>query len=153
MASKKHLIPNGEALCTVVTGVMSNVQVFVDQKILRHRKGRPAIHIPEEQLAMLLENHFSETEIAQMLHVSPRTIRRRVIQYDFEHYTAFSDISNALLDEITTQFVQSHPYSFLRFLRSTGLHIQLARIRESLRHVDSRAMNSRFRMALHRRTF
>ena len=77
----KHIIPDGEALTTAVSEVMSNVQAAVDQSTVQHRRGRPAIDIPEEQLEMLLEHHFTEADIARMMQVSPRTIRRRIIQY------------------------------------------------------------------------
>ena len=153
----EHLLPDGEALTTAVSYVLSDCQTAIDQEILRHRKGRPSLAISREQLILLLENHFSEVNIARMLQVSPRTICRRIVQYGLEQYTSFSDISDATLDQITESFVQSHPFSgrfsYQGFLRSTGLHIQQTRIRESLRRVDNTAMNRRFRVALHRRKY
>ena len=152
----EHKIPDGEALTTAVSEVMSNVQAAVDQSTVQHRRGRPAIDIPEEQLELLLEHHFTEADIARMMQVSPRTIRR-IIQYGFETFTTYSDISDSGLDEITTNFVQSHPYSgkcsYQGFLCSAGLHIQHARVQESLRQVGSRAMDRRFRLALYRRRY
>ena len=71
----EHLLPDGEALTTAVSYVLSDCQTEIDQEILRHRKGRPSLAISREQLILLLENHFSEVNIARMLQVSPRTIR------------------------------------------------------------------------------
>ena len=42
-------------------------------------RGRSQIHISEEQLAMLLELHFSIRDMAAMLQVSPDTVRREFI--------------------------------------------------------------------------
>ena len=42
----------------------------MEQRKLRQRRGRPAIDVPEEQLAMLLEHHFSMADIAHMMNVS-----------------------------------------------------------------------------------
>ena len=50
----------------------------------------------------------------------------------FETFTTYSDISDSGLDEITTHFVQSHPYSGKCSLRSAGLHIQQARVQDVL---------------------
>ena len=118
-----------------------------------HRgRGRPAIDIPEDQLVMLLEHHFTVTDIAHMLHVSPRTIRRRVLQYGLESTTMYSDMSDDQFDEITVQYVHTHPYcgrrSYQGFLRSAGVRIQQTRVRESLRRIDQRGMERRFRLAL-----
>ena len=106
---------------------------------------------------MLLEHHFTVTDIAHMLHVSPRTNRRRVLQYGLESTTMYSDMSDDQFDEITVQYVHTHPYcgrrSYQGFLRSAGVRIQQTRVRESLRRIDRRGMERRFRLALHRRRY
>jgi hypothetical protein len=70
---------------------------------------------------------------------------------------AFSVLTDAQLDEITSRFVHTHPHSgrvsFQGYLRSTGLRVQESRVRESLRRVDQRGMERRFRQALHRRIY
>ena len=43
--------------------------------------GRPSLYISEEQLTFLIESHFSVLQIANMLGVSIRTIRRRMDDY------------------------------------------------------------------------
>ena len=92
-----------------------------------------------------------------MLQVSPRTVRRRIIQYGLEEDASFSELTDSQLDEITRGFVHDHPHSGQRsywgFLRSAGLRIQQTRVRESLMRVDRRGMERRFRRALHRRRY
>ena len=71
--------PDGELVVAAVSNVVGSVQAEVDRRVIHRGRGRPAIDIPEDQLVMLLEHHFTVTDIAHMLHVSPRTIRRRVL--------------------------------------------------------------------------
>ena len=148
--------PAGEELSGAVTAVYINVQNLLDEQTRRQR-GRPCIDIPEEQLALLLEHRFSNTDIARLLNVSARTIRRRILQYGLENLSAHSCLPDFQLDEMTRSFVHLHPHSGRRsyqgFLRSTGFHIQQRRIRESMMRVDNRGVESRFRRALHRRQY
>ena len=89
----EELLPHSQAdaLVTAVSDVVSCVQAEVDRRRLRRRRGRPMIEVPEDQLETLLEYRFSTTDIARMLNVSTRTIRRRVLQYGLESYTSYSD--------------------------------------------------------------
>ena len=68
----EDLLPDGEVLSDALCSVVRCLQEAVDEKNLSHLKGRPAICIPEEQLAMLLGYHFKVTDIARILMVSPR---------------------------------------------------------------------------------
>ena len=149
--------PDGEILTQAISDVIVDVQYLVDAERSRHLKGRPSIPIPRDQLAVLLEYHFKVTDIARMLKVSPRTIRRRIIQYGLEGEATHSDISDTQLDEISRQFVHIHPHSGWRsyegFLLSNNLRIQQTRVRESLMRVDCRGVQRRFRRALHRRRY
>ena len=127
------LPPHGEELASAISDVLAELQEEVDQRRIRRRRGHPSIDIPEDHLVMLLENHFSVADIARMMTVSPRTIRRRVLQYGLENSTAYSDLSDCDLDEITVQYVHTNPHSgrvsYQGFLRSVGLRIQ--QVRES----------------------
>lgn len=78
----EHLLPplHGRELVDSVCEVVASVQKEVDQRKLARRRGRPAIDIPEDQLAMLLEHQFTIVDIARMLNVSARTVRRQVLQ-------------------------------------------------------------------------
>ena len=155
----EHLLPlpHGEDLVVSISEVVASVREEADRRRLSRRRGRPTIDIPEDQLAMLFEHHFCIADIARMMGVSARTIRRRVLQYGPESSTAYSALSDAELDEITLQFVHNNPYSgrvsYQGFLRSAGLRIQQSRVHESLGRVDQRGMQRRFRQALHRRKY
>ena len=54
----EDLLPDGEVLSNALCSVVRCLQEAVDEKNLSHMKGRPAICIPEEQLAMLLRVSF-----------------------------------------------------------------------------------------------
>ena len=153
----EDLLPDGEVLSDALCSVVRCLQEAVDEKNLSHLKGRPAICIPEEQLAMLLGYHFKVTDIARILMVSPRTIRRRIIQYGLENEASYSNISDDDLDSLSLNFVHHNPNSGLRslegILRSRGIHIQRQRVRESLMRVDPRGMQARFGMLVQRRKY
>ena len=152
--------PNvGEAMVDVIGSIVREVQTLVDRSTLQRirRRGRQPIPIHEEQLRYLLEVHFSTGQIACMLHVSPRTIRRRIIQYGLQEEVTFSEIDDDSLDAITSCFVDTHPNcgerSLSGFLRSSHLRIQRQRVRDSLMRVDPRGVQLRFRQVLHRRHY
>lgn len=44
-------------------------------------RGRPQFEIPEEQLELFLDYHFTVVQIAKMLGVSSKTVQRRLKQY------------------------------------------------------------------------
>ena len=94
----EHLLPHqySSELVDSVSEVVGNMQKEADERKLSGR-GRPAIYIPEDQLPMLLEHHFSIADIAHMISVSARTVRRRVLQYDLESSTGYSDLFDSQL--------------------------------------------------------
>ena len=108
------------------------IQDAIDEK-LSHMKGRPALCVLEK-LAMLLGYHFKVTDIAHILVVYPRTIRRRIIPYGLEDAASDSDVSDNDLDSISSNFVHHNPNSRLRslegLLHSQGIRIQCQRVRE-----------------------
>lgn len=149
--------PEGEILTQAVSSVVTGVRSMLDAACLSQSRGRPAFDITETQLALFLDHHFKICDIARLLNVSARTIRRRIIQFGLEDVASYSTMSDAELDEITRDFVHQHPHSGRRsyagYLRSRGFRIQQQRIRESLMRIDNRGMERRFRRALHRRRY
>lgn len=147
----------GEDILQAVLQVAIATQHLADEHYRLHMRGRPEIPISEEHLVVLLEYHFTIRAIANMFKVSPRTIRRRIIQYGLDEELSFSEISDSQLDAITQQFVDTHPVSGQRsldgFLRGVGLRVQRYRLRESLIRVDPRGVQTRLRQALHRRRY
>ena len=157
----EDLLPprDGEVLVDTVASIVGEVQHFVDHFHLQRtrQRGRPQIPIYEEQIRCLLELQFSTGQIASLLHVSTRTIRRRIIQYGLQEELSFSMIDDTSLDAITEQFIDTHPNSGQKslagFFRSNGLRVQRCRVRESLMRVDPRGVQTRFRQVLHRRRY
>ena len=147
----------GELLFEEIAAVARAVKQLADENLRRHRRGRPQINISEHQLSLLVEHQFTIQAIASLFHVSHRTIRRRIDRYGLNEAISFSDITDCQLDEITGQFVQSHPFSGQRsldgFLRGFGLRVQRYRIRDSLNRIDPRGVQQRLRHALHRRRY
>ena len=143
-----------QAVVDVVQAVQNHHDIL--QRTARPR-GRPQIHISEEQLAMLLELHFSIRDMAAMLQVSPDTVRRRIHQFGLQGLTGYSDMTDGDLDTITREYVETHPNSGSRlyagYLRSRGLRVRRCHVRESLFRVDPQAVCRRFRQALHRRRY
>ena len=62
------------------------------------RRGRPRFDINPEQLEYLLENGFTGPDIARMMCVSLRTIRRRITEYDLHKEILYSDTADEELD-------------------------------------------------------
>ena len=145
--------------------VVRNVQLLVDElkgiEDIRERnarsRGRPRISINELELRQLLEMDFSQVEIGKLLGCSARTIRRRILDYELQYIQEFSQMSDANLDEIVTEFVRNFPSAGQKtlagYLLSQGHHIQRWRIRESLLRVDPWGVEQRSRRVLHRRKY
>ena len=146
-----------DELVTAVASVVCEVREVQDRARRSGLRGRPQVSISQEQLTTLLEMQFSNRDIASLLNVSPRTVRRRIIQYGLEDEVSYSRMSDAMLDSITEQFVRDHPNSgetsLSGFLRSLGLRVQRYRVRESLMRVDPRGVRLRFRQVLHHRQY
>ncbi len=87
----------------IQTGNVSQVQSVCSGLV-----GRPYFLIPQEKLAYLIENRFSVPEIADMLGVSVRTIRRRMSDFSLSVRAQYSCLSDCELDaqvaEIQSQF-------------------------------------------------
>ena len=97
-------VQDGQLIVNVIASVVRAVWELQDAFHRCHMRGRPQIEISEEQLISLLKLQFSNREIARLLGVSPRTIRRRIIQFGFQDQVSFTD---ACLDAITQQFVDT----------------------------------------------
>ena len=132
-------------LVQAVVDVLQAVQNHHD--ILQHTarpRGRPLIHISEQQLTMLLDFHFSIRDMAALLQVSPDTVRRRIHQFGLQGLAGYSHMTDVELDTISKEYVETHPNcgsrSYAGYLRSRGLRVQRYHVRESLFRVDSEAV-------------
>ena len=124
---------------------------------VRMTKGRPMLYISEEHLSMLLSFNFSPKAIANMLLVSEKTVRRRIEEFGLQDMRDYSALTDTELDTITIEFVDSHPSSgqitYDGYLRGRGIRVQRQRLHSSLRRIDPRGVESRFRQILHRRRY
>lgn len=151
--------------CPGFGAVVQNIQLLIDElkgiEDIRERNarsvGRPRISISELELRQLLEMEFSQVEIGKLLGCSPRTIRRRILDYGLQYIQEFSQMSDADLDELVTTFVSNFPSAGQKtlagYLLSQGHHIQRWKIRESLLRVDPWGVEQRSRRILHRRKY
>jgi hypothetical protein len=91
---------------------------------------RRQLVIDEGRANSLLEIGFSGADVAKMMQVSARTLRRRI--GNFRRFTA---IHNADLDAILVQIRIAHPtagYQFLDgYLRADGIRVSQRRLRKS----------------------
>ena len=128
---------------------ISNVNSLVadDQdQCFRRWPGRPQLHISEMQLSNLLEQEFTQVEIAEMLSCSPRTIHRTIVEFGLDRLIQYSPISDAELDELVLIFVVNFPTAGQKqiagLLSTLGYRIQQFKIRDSLDCVILGAYNS-----------
>lgn len=119
-----------------INQVLHNVRALVEEMIALEDetqrqsrcRGGPRIEITEAELLNLLELQFTQAEIAKLYGCSPRTIRRRILDYGLENFVRFSDISDQNLDELVSQFVNTFPCAGQKtlagYLHSQDYHIQ-----------------------------
>ena len=119
--------------------------------------GRPSLIIGKEQIEYLLDCSFTVNQISEILHVSKRTIERRMSAYNLTGVNRFTEISDQQLDNnvyYVKQIVPDCGSKFLSgYLRSMNIRVQRRRVRESLTRVDSLGVLARRCRAVHRRVY
>lgn len=88
--------------CTVLNGYQAPV-------IPSGKTGRPCFDISKERLEFLLEFDFTVPEIARLLDVSVRTIRRRMKELGLSVKQCFTDISEEDLQRVVADFLATLP--------------------------------------------
>ena len=129
---------------------------MVERNDLRSR-GRPQLRICESALSNLLEQEFTQVEIAKVLGCSAKTVHRRIVQYGLSRFIQYTDLSDAELDGLVQDFVANFPtagqVTLAGHLSSLGYRVKRLRIRESLYRVDPWGVERRSRQLLHRRKY
>ena len=119
--------------------------------------GRPGYDIRKEQLEMLLKARFSVRSIAELLHVSSRTIERRMQEYGLSVRALYAEINDSPLDDIVRETKQANPSCgskmLVGYLASRGIFLPRRRVRESLSRVDPLAVAERRCKAIKRRVY
>jgi len=145
----------------VIHSVRITVRELVDLAEERQRqmrcKGRPKIEITKVELLNLLELQFTQVEIAKLHGCSPRTIRRRILEFGLDDFVRFTEINDQNLDDLVCQFVNAFPCAGQKtlagYLHSQNYRIQRWRIRESMLRVDPWGVQQRMRNILHHREY
>ena len=143
-------------LMSAISDMVSLVTDDQDQ-CFRRWPGRPRLRISEMQLSNLLEQEFTQVEIAKMLSCSPRTIHRRIVEFGLDRLIQYSPICDAELDEFVLSFVVNFPTAGQKqiagHLSTLGYRIQRFKIRDNLYRVDPWGVQLRSCRLLHRRKY
>jgi len=119
--------------------------------------GRPKIFISQSQLEYFLDKGFSCVDIATMLSVSVRTVRRKMSQYDISSSRAFDVISDEDLYKLINEIREKWPRSGYRMvqgcLRARGIRIQQQRVRIAMRSLDPEGTIARWGNTVKRRVY
>ena len=119
-------------------------------------RGRPRYAIEKSQLEFLRGKHFTWVQIARLLNVSARTLRRRRDELGIidEPFTDISDeelrLAMEMVRNVTPNIGQTR---MMGALRSQGIRVQRCRIRHLLRAIDPLGTILRFNQAIYRRKY
>lgn len=120
-------------------------------------RGRPRIVVSPPVLEYLISNRFSVRQVAQLLQVSPSTIRRHMNEFGITVRGTYSSLSNEMLDTIVQRIQEEHPNSGYRLitghLAAMGYRVQETRVRDSIRRVDPVGVAHRWIRGIRRRTY
>ncbi|XP_054649077.1 uncharacterized protein LOC129190415 isoform X2 [Dunckerocampus dactyliophorus] len=109
--------------------------------------GRLAFDIPRAALEHHVHCGLPACQIAAMLGVSKRTIRRRMQQYGLRKTDLYSAVNDEELDRIVSEVHRRHPntgYKLMRgHLNARGVRVPISRLQESLRRVDAEGVYMR----------
>ncbi|XP_062327721.1 uncharacterized protein LOC134028269 [Osmerus eperlanus] len=101
---------------------------------------------------------FSLSQMAEILHVSRSTVKRRLRRLNLSQAGRFSDLSDTALDDKVKDLVAGNdrlgPESVRAQLRAEGIRVQRRRVRDSMLRVKPRAAALRaMSQRLHRRSY
>ena len=103
--------------------------------------GRPRISLPWETITVYRSSNHSWTEIASILGIHPRTLRRYRLRYNYQDPNPYSAITDEELDEIVARTLsQTSGVIGSKFMSSVlqdqGHRVVRRRVRESMARVD-----------------
>uniref|UniRef100_A0A8C2AGH5 Integrase catalytic domain-containing protein n=2 Tax=Cyprinus carpio TaxID=7962 RepID=A0A8C2AGH5_CYPCA len=126
--------------------------------LVRGSSGRPRFSITEEQLRFLIEYNFSTRQMAEILCVSRRTVKRRLREYRISLRDRYTDLSDSDLDNRVRELVGGNDElgaeSVWARLAGQGIVVQRHRVRQSLIRTNPVGATQRVTTRrLHRRVF
>ena len=126
-------------------------------RIITNMPGRrPSYDINEDQLRSLIDLRFTVPQISELLHVSTRTIERRLAEYGIS-VRSFSTITDEELDSVVMDIKTFHPNcgskTLAGYLASRNVKVPRERLRQSLQRVDPVGVSVRSCRAIHRRVY
>lgn len=122
-------------------------------------RGCPKFDIPFEMLDFFVEANFKVRDISNILHISERTVKRRLQEFDLGIRSRYSDITDEQLGHLVGGILCEHPNigyrSIQGHLQSMGHRLQEKRIRNAVRMSDPEGSLFRrlFLRAVRRRTY
>ena len=109
--------------------------------------GRPSYEISEDQLQSLIDLGFTVPQISVLLHVSTRTIERRLSEYGISA-RSFTTITDQELDSQVRDIKTFHPNcgskNLAGYLASRDIKVPRERLRQSLQRVDPVGVSVRY---------
>lgn len=150
---------NYSNLLSVVSHMIGQVQSAVQDghQACNRRRGRPSLGIPESALSSLLEQEFTQVEIAKILGCSAKTVHRLIVKFGLSKFVQYATVTDSELDDLVKDFVTNFPTAGQKtlagHLSTIGYRIQRYRIRDSLYRVDPWGVEQRRRRLLHRRKY
>ena len=120
--------------------------------------GRPEFYVQPETLEELLGLGFSKQKIAKIFGVSRWTVYRRIQQFNLEHLSEFSNLSDVELDQIISDYTSRHGRTtgqvlIMGYLHSLGLRVQRTRVCNSMARIDPANSALRWGAAVYRRRY
>ncbi|XP_038554104.1 uncharacterized protein LOC119898821 isoform X1 [Micropterus salmoides] len=104
--------------------------------VLSGGRGRPHYCVTREQLSFLRSCGFTAPQMADILHVSVRTVRRRLRQLHCTRASLYADLTDSALDEHVQDIVAGNdlvgPEAVRASLHASGLRVQRRRVRASM---------------------
>ena len=122
------------------SGSNGNTSQLAVETVFTGERGRPRLQIPLEQLVFLLEKKFKVDEIAKLFITSKRTVERRMHEFGLSAGNFYTSLSDEQLDAVITGIQRDFPNVGCKritgLLRTRGIHMQQARMRQPMRRVD-----------------
>uniref|UniRef100_A0AAZ1Y4I5 Integrase core domain-containing protein n=1 Tax=Oreochromis aureus TaxID=47969 RepID=A0AAZ1Y4I5_OREAU len=134
-------------LSTVLSMEDVNEQTPSQVSVSEGKLGRPNYNVSPVQLQILTEMFLSITQIAKLLGISVRTVKRRLHEYGISIKQCYSTTSDEELDNLVSSIKTRTPHVGYRMmkgmLQAMGHHVQWKRVYSSMHRVDSAGIFSR----------